>query len=166
MGIYPDHGIEYHVVLKNNKRFIIASTKATDDRLVKSKFFKDRESEWFAINHSMCVKMEDKDVDELDVELTEKEKEKLQSCLEKAGEDLDRHGWYDVCSIYDTYGPNCYGNTCEKIGYFVILKNGKRVNVTTDVKSRELLNEHDNNILKGILNVYDDQVESHGWYDD
>jgi hypothetical protein len=161
MGIYPDHGIEYHVVLKNSKRFIIVDTKATDDRLVKSKFFKDREGEWFMVNRSICVKIED----ELDVELTEKEKEKLQKCLDKYGEEVDRYGWYDVCNIYDTYGPN-YGNACKNVGYFVILKNGKKMNVTTDVKSNDSLSDHDNCVLKSILNVYDDQVESHGWYDD
>ena len=73
MGIYPDHGVEYHVLLKNGRKHSVASTKDTDDRLIKSKYLEKRHDEWMSLCHSRCIPL--KDVDDLDVELTIAEKQ-------------------------------------------------------------------------------------------
>jgi len=103
MGIYPDHGLEYHVVLKNNMHLIVANIKDIDNRLEKSEFYKKRKDKWFMINNNICKLLSIIDLHDLDIELNENEKNKLNEYLNKYGEEVDDHGWYDVCKIYDTY---------------------------------------------------------------
>lgn len=159
MGIYPDHGIEYHIVLKDQKRYVIANTKATDDRLRKSKYLEARYDKWFNLCQSQCIPL--KDVNELDVELEKQERERLEELLRKHDGDVLVHGWYDVCSIYDTYGDITHiSNNNNKSGYFVILKDGRRVRVS----SKPILDEHDEYILNSIKNVYGNDVESHEFH--
>ena len=156
MGIYPDHGIEYHIVLKDQKRYVIAGTKATDDRLRQSKYLEARYDKWMTLCQTQCIPLQD--VDELDVELEDREKESLDKLLKIHDTNVLTHGWYDVCTIYDTYGdPTPIFN--NKSGYYVILKDGKRVKVG----SKEILDAHDEYILKCISNVYGNDVESHGF---
>jgi len=158
MGIYPDHGIEYHIVLKDQKRFVIANTKATDDRLRKSKYLDKRYEKWFDLCRTQCIPL--KDVEDLDVELDDQEKERLQDLLNINKANVLTYGWYDVCSIYDTYGDPTSVSTSTS-GYYVILKDGKRVRVG----SNKELGDRDQWILNSILNVYGNDVDSHGFYD-
>ena len=156
MGIYPDHGVEYHVILKDNTKYAIANTKATDDRLLKSKYLEKRYDKWMTLCQSQCIPLQD--LDEFDVELEDIEKIKLEKILNE--KEVLTHGWYDVCSIHDTYGePYFYGTNNDLSGYYVILKDGTKIKV----ENKEILNEKDILVLNSILNVYDDKVVSHGW---
>jgi hypothetical protein len=158
MGIYPDHGVEYHIVLKNNKRYVIAGTKSTDDRLLKSNYLATRYDNWMNLCRSQCIPLQD--LHEFDVELEEIEKQKLEKLLNEHDKDVLTHGWYDVCSVWDTYGdPPCCGDNSKVSGYYATLQNGNEIKVG----SKETLDESDTLILNGILNVYDNQVVSHGW---
>jgi hypothetical protein len=76
MGMYANHGVEYHVVLRDGKTIVIASTKNTDDRLQQSHFFKVREAEWLSVetmyrNGSFVNRIVDHD---LDIQLTDQER--------------------------------------------------------------------------------------------
>lgn len=159
MGIYPDHGLEYRVALKDNKYYVIASSKEIDDRLSKSLFYKKRMDTWFAVGNSFSRILSDEDVADLDFDLTEDEKNKLQKFLTENGDKVESHGWYDVCSVYDTYGSYPHYGEEDNVGYFVLLKDGRKIKVS---KSKTL-NDHEIAILKGIFNVYDDQVIFHGY---
>jgi hypothetical protein len=101
MGLYPDHGVEYIVFFKNNtKKIIIANTKATDDRLIKSEYYNQRKNEWFMGNYNNKYEPIN---DNIDIELSESEKELLNKIINE--NDIEKHGWYESWYIYDTYGP-------------------------------------------------------------
>jgi hypothetical protein len=155
MGIYPNHGVEYHLILKNNKRYIIANTTETDNRLVKSKYYEDRKEKWFEKMYQYCTPLIE---DGFDIQLTEDELKRLHDLLDKHKNEIDIHGWYDVCTITDTYGSfTCSYHT--KNGYYVILKNKQKIWIGPNKN----LNDHELTVLNSIFNVYDNQVESHGY---
>ena len=156
MGIYPDHGIEYHVILKNNKRIVIAGIKDTDERLRVSKYLDARYEKWMDLCQSRCMPL--KDAHELDVELTSDEKDKLAKVLETT--EYITHGWQDVCNLHDTYGdPVQYYDSKETSGYYVILRNQKKIKVSANAN----LTDQDLGILKSIQQVYENDIERHGW---
>ena len=158
MGIYPDHGVEYHVVFKNNTKYVIANTKTTDDRLLKSKYLEKRYDKWMNLCQSQCIPLQN--ADELDIELEDIEKQRLDKILNENKNEVLTHGWYDVCSIWDTYGDSYfYGTNNDLSAYYVVLKDGKKIKVG----SKEILDEHDKLVFNSILNVYDDKVVSHEW---
>ena len=100
MGIYFDHGIEYRIKFTNNSYHIIANTKATDDRLVQSQYYKDRKSEWFQVNSSQRQFISN----ELpDMHLSEEEKQKTDTIFQDRKDDIIEYGWYDVIYMSDTY---------------------------------------------------------------
>lgn len=112
--IVIDHGIEYAIefdptfdfypalarYIENFKkqvhwdekgRIVIASTKQTDDRLVISSYYLERQSEWFSTNHVNCEA-----IDSNEFTLTAAEQVYLDFILKEFGDAVIRHGWYDV----------------------------------------------------------------------
>ena len=99
MGIYYDHGVEYIVVTKNHK-YTIVPLKDADKRLEASEYYKERKDSWFNEGSSFRRPIEG----EIDIELTESEKDLLESVLKVHESNVESHGWYDVQYLYDTYG--------------------------------------------------------------
>jgi hypothetical protein len=162
MGIYSDHGIEYRIKLKNNKQILVANTKSTDDRLIKSNFYKKREMKWLSNCSNNFVRiLPASDLIELDFDLTNNEKIELTKLLNENIDKVESHGWYDVCYVSDTYGDKKSDDEYDKSksGYFVMLKDDKKIKISNS----EILNDNEREILKSTLNVYDDNVISHGF---
>lgn len=126
MGIYPNHGIEYWVEVDrsfNNSELqqIIEKVRnytgsnmyvtpinsinvlpmaRTDDRLIKSKFFKDKEDDWF--NRMTLVKQWREAIADqslIDIELTHEEMCILQQIREQLKYHIIFEGWFDVNTI-------------------------------------------------------------------
>ena len=109
-----DHGLEYHVefdksfdyypalskYISHHKKqvywgagvIVIAGTHATDDRLLVSKYYKDRKDSWFNVIPGKSSI--DKGI--IDMTLSDSEKEYLKYILDEFGEAVISHGWYDV----------------------------------------------------------------------
>ena len=102
MGLYPNHGVEYHVVLSDGKtRIVVARTKETDDRLCASKYYKAREESWLTgeINCKQFVRPINDD--EFDVLLTDDEQQKLKNILDN--NTVETHGWFETNVISCSY---------------------------------------------------------------
>ena len=102
MGLYPAHALEYHLVLKNVQRIIIAGTRATDDRLLISQYYLKRKDRWFHENQARCDKINDDE--NVDIELNTSEKNNLANLIREHEDCVDHAGWYNVITVYDTYG--------------------------------------------------------------
>lgn len=113
-----DHGVEYHVefdpnsinyfdiaieymslyktvVVWNSGVIVIASTRKTDDRLIKSNYYKNRKDTWFDDLHEHDKTL----IENIDMSLDDQEKEYLDFVLSKFGTSVKRHGWFDVVHI-------------------------------------------------------------------
>ena len=99
MGIYYDHGVQYMVVSKTRK-YVIVSLKDADQRLLQTEYYKTRKDSWFNEHGAFCKQIPG---GAIDISLTDVEKERLESVL-KTADDVESYGWYDVQTIYDTYG--------------------------------------------------------------
>ena len=97
MGIYFDHGIEYHVVQSSGRHVCIANTQQTDARLLASKFYERHKDSWFKNTGSQCVKIDQSEI--VDIDLTKDEQDVLTTTSDNI-----MHGWYDVITFSDTYG--------------------------------------------------------------
>ena len=103
MGVYTDHGIEYHVVCKDGKRFIVASTHDTDTRLLESKFYKVREGTWTSDDMYRRGSYMNKIVAKnFDIELTQHEWASLEKVIGQYHDVILEHGWYEVNSVSTT----------------------------------------------------------------
>lgn len=120
-----DHGIEYHVEIDanfekhpdyntiwdisaecclklqrylsyNNGLIIIVASSQTDDRLLKSNYYKQRERGWFDSNYPKKNYIE---TELIDFSLFEKEQLYLDFVLEKFGKHIIKHGWVDIIQI-------------------------------------------------------------------
>ena len=166
MGIYFDHGLEYHVVL-GGKHVCIASTRQTDARLLASKYYADRKASWFADCFvARCVKIEDADVD---IMLTESERAKLDLHVVNVANVANVvNGWYDVVTVTDTYGP-MIATTTTTTGYVMKLKDGSTLKVFDECESKceskeeRVVSERNAGLLESMLRVHGDDVVSHGW---
>ncbi len=98
MGLYPDHGVEYHIYTRNNSKIVVASTRDTDSRLQVSNYYLSRKDQWFKYEGEYIKKIEAQD---FDIKLTEKEKERFELLLKQ--EDVTDHGWYEVFKIQTSY---------------------------------------------------------------
>lgn len=77
-----------------NDVVIIASKKATDQRLLQSKYYNDRKESWWASVHGpSCEAIAQ---DNIDIVLDENEKEYLEFVVKEFGSAVQAHGWYDV----------------------------------------------------------------------
>lgn len=89
MGIYFDHGIEYYVI-NGEKKIVLVNTKQSDERLLKSQYYLEREEGWLSV-----ISMAPKECDP-DIELTDVEKSRLNLLLSIYPN--AKHGWYEVAS--------------------------------------------------------------------
>jgi hypothetical protein len=130
MGIFPNHGIAYYVILSKNANekdvitfidgmkfdhnFILHYNKSNmlcvlpvgrvDGRLVKSKYFQERESEWFGIEtcrREWIEKIENQSI--VDIEITSVENKMLEKVREHFEGYIEDEGWYDVNTIGYSY---------------------------------------------------------------
>lgn len=101
MGIYPDHGVEYWIFLKNKTEICVVNLRKADTRLVSSKYYEQRKDTWWANWQTRRIPISD--LPDFDMELTTKEKESLAEKLQCHGDQVESHGWYDVFSICDSY---------------------------------------------------------------
>jgi hypothetical protein len=108
-----DHGFVYHVNLaaevpdeivaqyvsrfryQNGKQIVIASTRATDERLVNSAYFLAHKESWFSHIYTpgMCLKHD------IGLVLTDEEQERLDFMIEVLGEAVVDHGWFETCTM-------------------------------------------------------------------
>ena len=100
MGIYAAHGVEYHIVLHDGTHDVVLSQHETDDRLLQSDYFKEREETWFddMYKRTWCLPISH-DV----IAMTPAETEMLQEKLAKFEGMVADHRWYDVNDMSDTY---------------------------------------------------------------
>lgn len=130
MGIYPNHGLEYWIEIDNSydnetlKTFVerlksetnlnmyltklnnicVLSTARTDDRLVKSKYFNDRKSDWF--HHRTCLEEWREFIEEqslVDIQITESEMKIVNKIREQFNKHITSEGWFDVNTIGYSY---------------------------------------------------------------
>lgn len=98
MGIYYDHGVEYHICRENKEHIVLVDIKGLDHRLRESKWFQSKSKDWF-INKSYD-KLLILDVD-FDIKLNQMELGNLETYLTMYPSAT--HGWYDVNKMYTTY---------------------------------------------------------------
>lgn len=133
MGIYPNHGLEYLVAVKTwideftiqtlleciqveydktlrydprTGLLTVISMKESDTRLEQSTYYVMRESGWFSPQHfsaSHIRPIEEPECKDVDIKLTEVETSMLQYILFTLGNNVVRHGWYDVNYLCTTY---------------------------------------------------------------
>lgn len=99
MGVYADRGVEYHVVMDDGARVVIAATKDTDVRLLVSEFYRARRATWFGAHTTrpFCRAIDAGQA--LDVRLTDDERARLAAALEPPHQpvrSVREHGWFDV----------------------------------------------------------------------
>lgn len=95
MGMYPDHGIEYHIILKDGQHIVVLCSREVDDRLIASEYYKKRRESWFEDMWSRC----DPITEDVDIQMSDQEKNKLEKLLNEYGSGVSSHGWYDVMTI-------------------------------------------------------------------
>jgi uncharacterized membrane protein len=126
MGIYPNHGVEYWVEIDKNfdnnelkaivekikidakfniyvtpiNSICVLSTSRTDDRLVKSNYYKERKHDWFN-QRTLSMEWRESVTEQssIDIELNEDEKNILHQIREQLGEHITYEGWFDVNTI-------------------------------------------------------------------
>jgi hypothetical protein len=123
MGIYFNRGLEYLIVtdcshvkqyivdtyggsqlsgIGINGVFIIRQSE-TDDRLVKTKYYMDRKTEWFNVSSKFCATKISNELLE-DFILSDSEKDMIAKISRDVVlKDLE-HGWYDVTHVTTSYG--------------------------------------------------------------
>lgn len=130
MGVYPNHGVEYwievdktvdKIILKNAidkikfdtnmniyvtpaNNICVLSTARTDDRLVKSKYFNDRKSDWF--HHRTCLEEWRESIEEqslVDINISKSEMNVINKIREQFKEHITFEGWFDVNTIGYSY---------------------------------------------------------------
>jgi hypothetical protein len=101
MGIYAAHGVEYHIVLLDGTHKVVLSQDMTDDRLIQSKYFRERKDVWFndVYKKEWCVLLGHEVIS-----MTREEVGLLQQELAKYKGIVDNHGWYNVNAMSSTYG--------------------------------------------------------------
>lgn len=119
MGIYTNRGFEYLVIPESAevRQYIIDTyggkwsfalnavsiidQEATDDRLVTTRYFKEREETWFASAWTTATKLTDDSIE--DFTILEEESELIAKISEDPRLSGSQHGWHDVNSVSDSY---------------------------------------------------------------
>jgi len=91
MGLYSEYGIEFCAII-DEKLIIIVPIKELDERLLGSKYYKTRKQ--FYQDHK--YKSWREKIDNIDITLTNIEKDKLNIILEDNKNKVIEYGWYDV----------------------------------------------------------------------
>ena len=89
-----NRGVEYIIYFRDGTKKVIADTKKTDTRLLKSNFYKERKHIWFNVFRSF-----EREIVEtgFDIELTDEEENEIDNL-----QNIKSIGWYDVCKMYTT----------------------------------------------------------------
>jgi hypothetical protein len=110
MGLYYCRGVEYIIILKNKAEIIILNSCKTDERLLKTKYYKNLENTWFdnSYKYNWCVPIATSTRDKIEpinfeIILTDEEKQLIKEKLVEFNNDMEEHGWYDTNSISSTY---------------------------------------------------------------
>ena len=111
-----NHGVEYRVQLKPNSDhydvlakyiskykknaiwsdiIVVANTKQTDNRLLSCKYYNDRKTTWFKDFLPKNCKLTN-----IDIDLTEEEKDILNFILHELGDQVIDHGWFEIWTVY------------------------------------------------------------------
>ena len=102
MGLYPDHGVEYLIILKDQQIICLVNTTQADSRLLRSNYYEKRKHAWWDDSwQTGCKPITD--MTDFDIELTVVENLALSEKLEHYGEEVETHGWYDVFNICELY---------------------------------------------------------------
>ena len=92
----PDLEKDLRIKIDFNGDFVrYLSTNQTDERLKQCEYYISRKSNWFK-------EVENKRSEKLDnnvLQMIELEKANLDKILEKIGDQVLDHGWYDICTI-------------------------------------------------------------------
>ena len=114
MGIYTDHGIEYHIVITSNSspelkekynivndRIIFLSTKHTNKRLENSNYYLSRKDTWDSYKIEQFIPI---DGNSIDINLTEFEIDILTDLVTDLRKDglTFTYGWYEVANSSST----------------------------------------------------------------
>jgi hypothetical protein len=101
MGVYADHGVEYHVVCRDGRRIVVASTRDTNVRLTQSAYYNARKDTWLSVD-TMYGKGSymNKIIDPyFDVDLTYQELLSLDMIIQQHHDIVLEHGWYEVNTV-------------------------------------------------------------------
>ena len=168
MGLYPNRGLEYHVVLPG-RRAVVAGTAETDALLLESEYYRLRKDTWFDGYNEFCVPVEPP---EPDIELTAGQQTRLRKALERL--DVVSHGWYDVYRIYSSLDNGARGSV-PCYCYVVMPPHGrpivvKRSDIRIDAAPSEgeapnrlpPLSATEEDVLQSALRVH--EATEHGWF--
>ncbi len=185
MGIYFDHGVEYHVrTRKTDTRpaanLTLVTTAQSDGRLEASRYYAARKDAWFVVKNPRCDRIT---ADDFDVELSSREERTLQQFLDKYGDAVEDHGWYDVVTMSTTYDHpgHSTASSSPRLEYCAELSDGKLITVVehrdrfgnflepgfvepgdVDLQPGLRLTGEQLALLESVLRVHD--VVRHGWY--
>lgn len=104
MGLYPECGVEYDIVLRNGEKIVVVPISSADKRLLSSQYYLRRKSVYDAQLSKRPLTWSFK-ADGVDISLYPQEIEKLKVLLEKYASEVVEHGWYDVGKVNSTLGP-------------------------------------------------------------
>jgi hypothetical protein len=95
MGIYYEYGIEYVGYDSDGKYITLLPIKVFDDRLIRSKYYEQREP-FYRENYgsSWCTKIDV--IDFIDIQLYDQERKVIQEAS------LKDQGFYDVSRVHST----------------------------------------------------------------
>lgn len=92
MGVYAEHGLEYHLVLRDTgKHVVVIKQSETNERLVESKLF--NADDWFSDIYKRCWCVP---VSTDMIELSREEGVLLDAAFKEHTGNIASHGWYDV----------------------------------------------------------------------
>jgi hypothetical protein len=81
--------------MRDNKTIKIITTNETDTRLLNSMYYLERKENWFRCSHTLFEKL-----DEEPIQMTELENNMIAKIIEKLGNDIVDHGWFDIATMY------------------------------------------------------------------
>lgn len=80
----------------DSDRIVLADSKATDARLLASRYYEERKTKWFGDLAYPGKRTRLTESDGLDMELNDAERARLEWIVEALGDSVLEHGWYDV----------------------------------------------------------------------
>lgn len=99
MGIFYERGVHYIILLKDGRRVTLLNSKDTDDRPILCDYYNQQKETWFEHHIPHCIALP-----QAPITLTLEEEQKIASALKVYDDKVSSHGWYDVITMYDTYG--------------------------------------------------------------
>jgi len=105
MGLYPEYGVEYAMIMNDGSIGVIYPVRNFDERLLKSNYYIEREK-FYHKNHCKVwrekIDNNNNNNNNLDIEVTRDEKKHIDDILEKNKDKIKEHGFYDAGYVEST----------------------------------------------------------------